>query len=137
MSDNIMEADEVQRAQHHGQDGPAPERANPEQTPEAVEEQSLRQRVTQGAGKSRFSDGRETRWVRAGELLSGASGRLAGHGIALTRTIHRAPRDLLLASARRGSTSAPIESDRISRLAPIQTFGDGRANSTASLGLRR
>lgn len=137
MSDSIIEADGAHRAQHPGQEELAPEKPESDRTPDAIEEQSLRRRVTSGAHNPRVPGGRDVRWVRAGELLSDASGRLAGHGIALTRTIHRGPRDLLLGSARLGSTSEPIESDRSSRLATVEAFGAHLDNRTARLGLRR
>ncbi len=141
MSDSINEADGAHRAHPHGRDELAPEKPTPEPaqelTPEAIEEQSLRQRVTNGARSTRAPGGRDVRWVRAGDLLSDASGRLAGHGIALTHAIHSGPRDLLLASARRNSASEPIATDRASRLAPVEAFGARRDNHSMSLGLRR
>jgi hypothetical protein len=141
MSDSIDEADGAHRAQHHGRNELAPEKPTPEPaqelTPEAIEEQSLRQRITNGTRSTQAPGGRDVRWVRAGDLLSDASGRLAGHGIALTHAVHRGPRDLLLASARRTSASEPIETDRASRLAPVDAFGGRRDNHTMSLGLRR
>lgn len=141
MSDSINEADGAHRAQHHGQDELAPEKPTPEPaqelTPEAIEEQSLRQRVTNGARSTRMPGGRDVRWVRASDLLSDASGRLAGHSIALTHAIHRGPRDMLLTSARRNSASEPIETDRTSRLAPVEAFGARRDNHSMRLGLRR
>jgi len=141
MSDSINEADGAHRAQHRGRDELAPEKPTlkPEQelTPQAIEEQSLRQRVTNGTRSTQAPGGRDVRWVRAGDLLSDASGRLAGHGITLTHAIHRGPRDLLLASTRRNPASEPIETDRASRLAPVDTFGARRDNHSTSLGLRR
>jgi hypothetical protein len=99
--------------------------------PDRQVDEDLRARVSAVTRSRPSPGGRHVRWVRPSDLASDAGAKLAGHGITLSRRIHRAPRDLM-----RATKTGNEASKRIDRLAPADAFGihkDGRPDS----GLRR
>lgn len=141
MSDSISDADRKHGARFRG-DGAAqtPEASGTPrsgETPTAVEEQSLRRRAQGSLRQSYLPKVDQVRWVRASDVLSSASGQAAGHGIRLTRAVHR-PNQLLKPPARRGpQTGESIRSDRASRLAPLSAFGAGANPQGSAMSIRR
>jgi hypothetical protein len=142
MSDSITETRGTHSARHHALGEPAPtSEAQKTQmlhdTPDAIEEERLRRSTSDSSREPRLPGVRQIRWVRASDVLSGASGRVAGHGIRVTHIVHR-PTQVLKPTVRRGpETREAIRSDRTSRLAPLSAYGASRDVHGAAMSVQR
>jgi hypothetical protein len=142
MSDSITETDGTQGPRHQGQEQVAPTTKAPatqmlQEVPEAIEQGNLRRRLSGSARQPRLPGSRDVRWVRASDLLSQASGSIAGHGIQLSRAVYRAPHSLRPPARREQDASEALQSDRANRLAPIEAFGARRDTRATTVGLQR
>jgi hypothetical protein len=140
MSDSTTETDGTHGMRHSGPEKTAPRTGapdvrTPQETPAIGEQHDVRRRVQNAVRQPRLTAASQVRWVRAGEVLSAASGRVAGHGIRLTHTIHH-PAKTLNATAQR-ETGMAISSDRASRLAPLSAYGAGRGARGAAVSVHR
>jgi len=142
MTDSITTIDGRRDASHHGPEQIAPitrtsESPTSQETPDAIEQQVLQQRVRNSVRQPRLPRTGQVTWVRASDVLSGASGRVAGHGIRLTHAVHRPTQALKPLVQREREVGDTIRSDRASRLAPLGAYGANRDVRGAAMSLHR
>lgn len=142
MSDSITTTDGRRAASRHGPEQVAPitgtsELPTLQETPDAIEERGLRRRVQNSVREPRLPGTGQVTWVRASDVLSGASGRVAGHGIRLTHAVHRPAQALKPPVWREREVGDTIRSDRASRLAPLSAYGASRGVRGAAMSVHR
>lgn len=144
MSDSITETGGTQETSPHGPEEVAhiigaseTSTSTSQETPDAVQEQGLRRRVQNSVRQPRLPGAGQVTWVRASDVLSGASGRVAGHGMRLTHMVHRPTQALKPSVRRERETGQAIRSDRASRLAPLGAYGAKRGVRGAAMRVNR